>query len=433
MAAEVGLSLIAVLKFLHVALLLVGVDGQDDREGPEDLQPVPEDLVLRGGADRAGDAVVVVLVAVALILLEVPEAAARQELPAVHDDPLRATVAGDAGQLVVELVRDLHLSDAGVPQLIEDAVDVLLGATRVGRWQAGAVQDALVTAVERLGYFHPLNHGKLALVDDLAGLERVVDDAEPALARPALLSVDVVLKLIDPRDFAADRVHLVAVGLWLALDHRHIGIDLAQNAVLDHEVHEDAQAPQVGAFKPAVIRRLVRERVLVWPAVEIRPAASVVTRISTQARLEHRRAAVRLVVSAVLERIRSAELVPRLAAVRVAAEELEGHHVHVAVDGPLDLAVAGRVRIRIAGGVEGDLRIDGAAFGGRERKCLGLGSRDRDELVASIYGERQVFRLVHDRELAVRAVDYPSCLAARRGRDRRRAPPLSPRKSCASP
>ena len=54
----------------------------------------------------------------------------------------------------------------------------------------------------------PEHDRELAVVDDLARLERVGDDPEPALARAAVLRVDVVLQLADALAPAAARVSI---------------------------------------------------------------------------------------------------------------------------------------------------------------------------------------------------------------------------------
>ena len=73
---------------------------------------------------------------------------------------------------------------------------------------------------------------------------------------------------------------------------------------------------------------------MVRPVLEGRPADRVVAvrRIVVERVLEHGAAPVRAVVGAVDERHGHAVRVPRPAAVRAAAEELEGHHVDVRVD-----------------------------------------------------------------------------------------------------
>jgi hypothetical protein len=52
-------------------------------------------------------------------------------------------------------------------------------------------------AVEWHGYLDAEHDRELAGVDDLARFERIFDDAEPALARPPALRVDVTLQLAD--------------------------------------------------------------------------------------------------------------------------------------------------------------------------------------------------------------------------------------------
>ena len=65
------------------------------------------------------------------------------------------------------------------------------------------------------------------------------------------------------------------------------------------------------------------------------PVGVVAEAVAGEEGVEHRRAAVRLVVGAVVQRVGDPELVPGPAAVG-AAEEAEGHVVHVA----LELALA---------------------------------------------------------------------------------------------
>ena len=117
-------------------------------------------------------------------------------LPALTTTPVVPAVAGHAAERVVELVDQLHVADAELVDLVELLVDLGLGALRL------VVLDA---AVEQLGDLDPEHDGELALVDHAARLERVGDDPEPALARAAVLGVDVVLQLADALAPAAGR------------------------------------------------------------------------------------------------------------------------------------------------------------------------------------------------------------------------------------
>ena len=180
----------------------------------------------------------------------------------------------------------------------------------------------------------PMTTASLPALIDAARLERVGDDAEPALARPAVLGVDVVLQLAQAPRLQAHAVHLVA-GVLL------VGIERAEHLVVDEQVDHQPQAGAVGALEPAVVGLLVRERGVVRPVLERRPAARVV-RADRVAVREHvladRAGAAGLVVGAVDERARHAVRMPRAPAVDAAAEELEGHHVHVRVEQAAHLA-----------------------------------------------------------------------------------------------
>ena len=72
---------------------------------------------------------------------------------------------------------------------------------------------------------------------------RAADDPEQALAGAAALGVDVVLELADPLRLQQDAVHLVAAVLL-------VRVDLAEDPVLDEQVHEDPQAAAPGALEP---------------------------------------------------------------------------------------------------------------------------------------------------------------------------------------
>ena len=169
---------------------------------------------------------------------------------------------------------------------------------------------------------------------------------QPALARPAVLGVDVVLQLAQPPRLQAHAVHLVA-GVAL------VRIERAEHLVVDEQVHHQPQPGAIGALEPAVVGLLVGQRGVVRPVLERRPAARVV-RADRVAVREHvladRAGAVGLVVGAVDERARDAVRMPRAPAVDAAAEELEGHHVHVGVEQAAHLAerrgAAGRLAAR---------------------------------------------------------------------------------------
>ena len=249
----------------------------------------------------------------------VPVAVRLLLVAAVDDHARLAPVTGHARERVVELVDELHLADAHPVQLVDRLVDHLLRAGGL------AVVDV---AVEELRHLDPLHDRELALVDHAAGLERIVDQPQPSLAGPAVLGVDVVLERVQVTVLQARAVHLVAA---VPLER----IEVAERLVLDQQVHEDPEAAAPRALDPLVIRVLVRQRLRVGPAGEGRPAAGVVAarRVAVQDVLEHRAAAAAgRVVGAVDERVLDAVLVPRPAAVRRPAEELERHPVHVAVD-----------------------------------------------------------------------------------------------------
>ena len=158
----------------------------------------------------------------------------------------------------------------------------------------------------------------------------------------------------------------------------------------------------------------MRERRVVRPVLEDRPAARVVgaDRVAVGERvLADRADAVRPVVGAVLQRGGDAVGRPRAPAVDAAAEELEGHHVHVGVDHARDLAEGGGAAGRVAGHVglglgvvraaverlEGELRAvarradvaqdERAAVAGREhalgRRAARAGTRRRRRSRAS--------------------------------------------------
>jgi hypothetical protein len=87
----------------------------------------------------------------------------------------------------------------------------------------------------------------------------------------------------------------------------------------------------------------VGERLVVGPAREARPAAGVVAarRVAVEDVVENRPASVGGgVIGTVDESVRSPEPVPGTAAVRLAAQELERHPVHVSLDQAADLSEA---------------------------------------------------------------------------------------------
>ena len=138
-------------------------------------------------------------------------------------------------------------------------------------------------AAERLRDLHAQDHRQLAVVDHVARLERVGDDPEPALARAAVLGVDVALHLPDPLRLQADALHLIAACFWLER------VELAENPVLDQQVDEDPQAAALGSLEPAVVGLLVGEGLVMRPVLEGRPPDRVVAagRIPEEDVLEH--------------------------------------------------------------------------------------------------------------------------------------------------
>ena len=166
----------------------------------------------------------------------------------------------------------------------------------------------------------------------------------------------------------------------------------------------------------------MRERGVVRPVLERRPAARVV-RADRVAVREHvladRTGAGGLVVGTVDERARDAVRMPRAPAVDAAAEELEGHHVHVGVEQAAHLAE----RRGAAGGLAADVGlgfgIDGAAVGRLEREARGHVAEDEP---AVLHAEPPVAQAQH-----VAVLDRPVGGLARRGlaldalgRDRKR-------------
>ena len=123
------------------------------------------------------------------------------------------------------------------------------------------------------------------------------------------------------------------------------------------------------------------ERRVVGPVLEGRPADGVVQARRAAAEehvLQHRRAAVGgVVIRAVDQRLLDAELVPRLPAVRAAAQELEGHHVDVGVHEAARLGVGGGALARQALGAELDLGELRAAGRGHEGEDVGAAEAQR--------------------------------------------------------
>ncbi len=253
-----------------------------------------------------------------------------------------------------------------------------------------------------------------------ACLERVVDDPVPALAGAAGLRVDVVLELACAACLETDAVHLVAVVLLQR-------VDVAEDLVVDEQVHHQPQARAVGPFDPLVVGLLVRVRPVVGPAPERGPADGVVGPDRDpvlEEVLGHRDPSVRLVVGAVDECVRSAEAVPRLAAVDSAAHELVGHVVEVSLDEAGDLGVGRRTTARRAAHVRLDLGVGGAAVAllEREEPAVAAVAPDERERAVAVGGERLVRRGETDAE-DVRAgyADLPIGSVARRPRGFNRA------------
>ena len=199
-----------------------------DRQRPAGQQlaeQVADEHVARGARQR--HLLVVGLLVGALAGLHVPELAGLVEVAGVDDDAGRAAVARHAAEAVVELVDQLHVAHAEVVvDLVEAPVDV----------GVGAVADAVVQpAVEEVRDLDAGDDRELAGVDDAPRLERVGHDPEPALARAALLRVDVALQRAQVLGLQAHAVHLVA-GV------APVRIQRAQRVVLDEEVHEDPLA-----------------------------------------------------------------------------------------------------------------------------------------------------------------------------------------------
>ena len=183
----------------------------------------------------------------------------------------------------------------------------------------------------------PMTTASLPCVDDLAGLERVGDDAVPPAAGAAVLRVDVVLHRPHVLGLQA---HGVAVVARVLLER----VDRAEDVVLGEQAGVDAQPGAPRALEPLVVDLLVRQRVRVGPVGERRPAHRVVAAaggLAGQDVLERGAATVgELVVGAVDERGGGAVPVERRAADHPAAEELVGLAVDVRVDVAADLLEA---------------------------------------------------------------------------------------------
>jgi hypothetical protein len=372
--------------------------------GRKSLRTPPDELV----AAAVGDVRYLLLV-----VLEVGvRAEARRHRPvvarlllvaAVGDDAGRPVVTGDAGQRVVELVRQLHLANTHPVHLLQLAVD---------RRPVALGHVVVLAAVEDLGRLDAHDHRELAGVDHLAGLEGCLDDAIPALAWAALLRVDVVLQRQHVLRLETHRVHLVA---GVPLD----GVDVAQGRVVDEQIGEEPQPAPPRALEVLVVGLLVDVGVVGGPARERGPAVDVVSRRGVAVReevLHHRRAAVGAVVGAVHERVRDAVGMPRAPAMDRAAQELEGHAVQVSLDQALRLAVRSRRVVGRPGHV--DLRFGvGRAAAGRLERERGTGSGgDADGPVAAD-GELLAALRQGQREPVPAGVgEAPVGVAARRGR-----------------
>ena len=281
-------------------------------------------------------------------------------------------------------------------------------------------------ASEELGHLDLQDDRHLALVDDAPGLEGVGDDLEEALARAAGLGVDVALELADVLEAPAHGVHLVAVGLPVRLQ-------LAQHPVLVDAHDHDPQAAQPGPLDPAPVGALVGE-VVGAPGGHLGIAARVVRRLGcavVEEVLRGRRGALRALDGrAVGQREGNAVLMPRAAAVEVAAQVLERHPVHVALDDAADPPVRHGAGPGRTGGVQLRLGID-RATGGRDEphpgehrsRSGGGGQRERSAgglLLDAPVGRRarllvgtDAATAVRGQEGGVRAIEQ---VAAERGR-----------------
>ena len=106
-----------------------------------------------------------------------------------------------ARERVVGPVRDEQAADAEPPVERDPAVDVFAVALRLAH---------VLAAAEQVGRLDAKEDGELPALDRAPRLARVPDEPEPALARPAGLSVDVVLELANPLRLELDRLGLVA-------------------------------------------------------------------------------------------------------------------------------------------------------------------------------------------------------------------------------
>lgn len=319
----------------------------------------------RGGRIAGG---VVVLRTAAL--LRAPEGAGGEELADVHGRSDGAGVHPHPAQGVVELVAQEHAAHTQLVQLVQTAVDVGLAAL-------GDVEDLL--AAEGLRGLDAEHHGELALRDDLAGLGRVGDDTEEALALSAVDLVDVVLHLVGLAGLETDGVHLVAAAVP--------DIDRAQQAVGDQVVDQHLLAAAPGALQPRVVILLVAEGVVGRPVLERRPAHRVVVTVRTAGDvLEEGERAVGIVLGTVLECVGDTRFGERLATDDATAEALVGHQMIVRVDEAADPALAvravegftGDVDLRVGGGPRRGLPPGGVGADGR-RGAHAEGQQEGDD------------------------------------------------------
>ena len=138
-------------------------------------------------------------------------------------------------------------------------------------------------------------------------------------------------------------------------------VELAELVVLDEQVDEHPLAAAPRALEPLPVGALVGQRLRRRPVLERRPADRVVRRACRDS-TDSSTAAVAAGRGCGRGSRRSAYgdavLVPRLAAVHLAAEELEGHPVGVRVDVPAHLLDVG----------------DARRAGGRRRRCRSRGT-----------------------------------------------------------
>ncbi|QEM31429.1 SpoIIE family protein phosphatase [Rhodococcus qingshengii] len=172
-----------------------------------------------------------------------PELPGAQVVADVDGHSGDAAVETGTAEGVVELVRDDHLPDTEVVQLVQAAVDVVLGALR---------NTVAHRATEGFGHLHPEGDGQLSVGGHLPGLFRRAHDAEPTPAGTAVLGVDVVLEFACLLRLDPDGLHLVT-GISLAR------IQLAQDTIGDKEIGEDSQPAAPGPLDPLVVRLLVRQ------------------------------------------------------------------------------------------------------------------------------------------------------------------------------